>query len=54
LEPLENEEDEWVVENLTWWNQYVSSLPFNLHDNILRRQIFPDQPGSKNKQIKND
>lgn len=54
LELFEDEEDKWVVETLAWWNRYVSSLPFNLHDNILCRQFFPDQPGSKNKQVEND
>jgi hypothetical protein len=54
LELFEDEEDEWVVETLAWWNWYVSSLPFNLHDKILRRQFFPDQPGSKNKRTEND
>jgi len=49
LELFEDEEDEWVVETLAWWNRYVSSLPFNLHDNIVRRQVFPDKPGTKNK-----
>lgn len=38
LELFEDEEDKWVVETLAWWN----------------RQFFPDQPGSKNKQVEND
>jgi hypothetical protein len=53
LELFKNEEDKWVVETLAWWNQYISSLPFNLHDNILHRQMFPDKPGMKNKQTEN-
>lgn len=49
---LLEDEDTWVVETLAWWNWYISSLPFNLHDNILHRQIFPDKPGTKNQMNK--
>jgi hypothetical protein len=43
LEMFDDKEDEWVVETLAWWNEYVFILfSFPTDPVSFYRQIFPD------------
>jgi hypothetical protein len=50
LKLFADEEDEWVIDTLAWWNEYVICLFFLSFALIsqLDRQIFPDKLSTKN------
>jgi hypothetical protein len=50
LELFADEEDEWVIDTLAWWNEYIVRLFFLSFALIsqLDRQIFPDKLSTKN------